>query len=132
MFACRSGEYSLVKAAAQLGFMDERRTVLENLTAMRRAGADAIITYHALDAARQGRMIERRPLEIARVGDAAPPARGFLFGAGAFAKATELAQHTPRAGAFNNLAVGLALGWGVAQTLFGTAEIEAPRFRVRR
>ena len=32
--------------------MDERRTVLENLTAMRRAGADAIITYHALDAAR--------------------------------------------------------------------------------
>ncbi|MFK7601555.1 porphobilinogen synthase [Deinococcus sp. SM5_A1] len=47
-----SGEYSLVKAAAQLGFMDERRTVLENLTAMRRAGADSIITYHALDAAR--------------------------------------------------------------------------------
>lgn len=76
----------------------------------------------ALDAARQGRMIERRPLEIARVGDTAPPARGFLFGAGAFAKATELAQHTHRAGAFNNLAVGLALGWGVAQTLFGTAK----------
>lgn len=47
-----SGEYALVKAAAQLGFMDERRTVLETLTAMRRAGADAIITYHALDAAR--------------------------------------------------------------------------------
>ena len=47
-----SGEYSLVKAAAQLGYMDERRTVLETLTGMRRAGADAIITYHALDAAR--------------------------------------------------------------------------------
>ncbi|WP_043801504.1 porphobilinogen synthase [Deinococcus gobiensis] len=47
-----SGEYALVKAAAQLGFMDERRTVLETLTGMRRAGADAIITYHALDAAR--------------------------------------------------------------------------------
>lgn len=47
-----SGEYALVKAAAQLGFMDERRTVLETLTSMRRAGADAIITYHALDAAR--------------------------------------------------------------------------------
>ncbi|WP_034383398.1 porphobilinogen synthase [Deinococcus sp. YIM 77859] len=47
-----SGEYALVKAAAQAGYMDERRTVLETLTAMRRAGADAIITYHALDAAR--------------------------------------------------------------------------------
>lgn len=47
-----SGEYALVKAAAQLGFMDERRTVLETLTGMVRAGADAIITYHALDAAR--------------------------------------------------------------------------------
>ena len=47
-----SGEYALVKAAAQLGYMDERRTVLETLTGMRRAGADAIITYHALDAAR--------------------------------------------------------------------------------
>jgi porphobilinogen synthase len=47
-----SGEYALIKAAAQLGFMDERRTVLETLTGMRRAGADAIITYHALDAAR--------------------------------------------------------------------------------
>lgn len=46
-----SGEYALVKAAARLGFMDERRTVLETLTGMRRAGADAIITYHAIDAA---------------------------------------------------------------------------------
>ena len=47
-----SGEYALIKAAALAGFMDERRTVLETLTSMRRAGADAIITYHALDAAR--------------------------------------------------------------------------------
>ncbi|GGL06111.1 porphobilinogen synthase [Deinococcus radiotolerans] len=47
-----SGEYSLIKASAAAGFMDERRTVLETLTGMRRAGADAIITYHALDAAR--------------------------------------------------------------------------------
>ncbi|HET9134309.1 MAG TPA: porphobilinogen synthase [Gemmatimonadales bacterium] len=47
-----SGEYAMVKAAAQNGWLDERRTVLETLTAMRRAGADAIITYHALDAAR--------------------------------------------------------------------------------
>ena len=47
-----SGEYALIKAAAQAGYMDERRTVLETLTGMRRAGADAVITYHALDAAR--------------------------------------------------------------------------------
>lgn len=47
-----SGEYSLIKAASAAGYMDERRTVLETLTGFRRAGADAIITYHALDAAR--------------------------------------------------------------------------------
>ena len=46
-----SGEYSMIKAAARLGWLDERRTVLETLTAMRRAGADAIISYHAKDAA---------------------------------------------------------------------------------
>ena len=46
-----SGEYSMVKAAARLGWMDERRVVLEALTGMRRAGADAIITYHAKEAA---------------------------------------------------------------------------------
>ena len=46
-----SGEYSMVKAAAQLGWLDEKRIVLENLTAIKRAGADIIITYHALDAA---------------------------------------------------------------------------------
>jgi len=46
-----SGEYSMVKAAARLGWVDERRLVLEMLTGMRRAGADAIITYHAKEAA---------------------------------------------------------------------------------
>lgn len=46
-----SGEYAMVKAAAQNGWIDERRIVLESLTAMKRAGADIIITYHALDAA---------------------------------------------------------------------------------
>lgn len=46
-----SGEYSMVKAAARLGWIDERRIVMENLTAIKRAGADIIITYHALDAA---------------------------------------------------------------------------------
>ena len=47
-----SGEFSMVKAAARLGWIDERRIVLENLTAIKRAGADIIITYHALDAAK--------------------------------------------------------------------------------
>jgi porphobilinogen synthase len=46
-----SGEYAMVKAAARQGWIDECRVVLEALTGMRRAGADAIITYHAKDAA---------------------------------------------------------------------------------
>jgi porphobilinogen synthase len=46
-----SGEYAMVKAAARLGWIDECRIVLEALTGMRRAGADAIISYHAKDAA---------------------------------------------------------------------------------
>lgn len=46
-----SGEYSMVKAAAHNGWIDEKRIVMENLTAIKRAGADIIITYHALDAA---------------------------------------------------------------------------------
>lgn len=47
-----SGEYSMVKAAVDKGWLDERTVVLEALTAMRRAGADLILTYHAKDAAR--------------------------------------------------------------------------------
>ena len=47
-----SGEYAMVKAAAQSGWIDEKRIVLETLTGMKRAGADIIITYHAPDAAR--------------------------------------------------------------------------------
>ena len=47
-----SGEYAMVKAAAQQGWLDERRIVLETLTSIRRAGADIIITYHAKEAAR--------------------------------------------------------------------------------
>jgi Delta-aminolevulinic acid dehydratase len=46
-----SGEYSMVKAASQNGWIDEKRVVMENLIAMKRAGAKIIITYHALDAA---------------------------------------------------------------------------------
>jgi porphobilinogen synthase len=47
-----SGEYSMVKAAAMNGWIDEKRIVMENLLAIKRAGAKIIITYHALDAAR--------------------------------------------------------------------------------
>src|SRR6476661_2775180 len=47
-----SGEYAMVKAAAAAGYIDERTTVLEILTSLRRAGADTVITYHAKDAAR--------------------------------------------------------------------------------
>ena len=46
-----SGEYAMVKAAAINGWIDEKRIVLESLTSMKRAGADIIITYHALDVA---------------------------------------------------------------------------------
>lgn len=46
-----SGEYSMVKAAAHNGWLDEKRTVMEILTSIKRAGADFIITYHAKDAA---------------------------------------------------------------------------------
>ncbi len=47
-----SGEYSMIKAAARNGWIDERRAMLETLTAIRRAGADIIITYYAREAAR--------------------------------------------------------------------------------
>jgi porphobilinogen synthase len=47
-----SGEYAMIKAAAARGWIDERRVVLETLTGMKRAGADMILTYHALDVAK--------------------------------------------------------------------------------
>jgi len=47
-----SGEYAMLKAAAQNGWLDEQACVMETLTAFKRAGADAILTYFALDAAR--------------------------------------------------------------------------------
>jgi porphobilinogen synthase len=48
-----SGEYSMVKAAAKLGWIDEMKVVMEILTSLKRAGADIILTYHAVDAARE-------------------------------------------------------------------------------
>ena len=53
-----SGEYSLIKAAAERGWVDERSVVEETITAIRRAGADLILTYYAKDFARWRR--ERR------------------------------------------------------------------------
>ncbi len=47
-----SGEFAMVKAAAQKGWLDEKRTVLELLTGIQRAGADIILTYHAKDVAK--------------------------------------------------------------------------------
>lgn len=47
-----SGEYAMVKAAAQKGWLEEKRTVLEILTGIQRAGADIVLTYHAKDAAK--------------------------------------------------------------------------------
>lgn len=47
-----SGEYSMVKAGAIKGWIDEKKIVMENMIAMKRAGADIIITYHALDVAK--------------------------------------------------------------------------------
>jgi porphobilinogen synthase len=47
-----SGEYAMVKAAAQKGWLDEKRVVLEVMTSIQRAGADIILTYHAKDVAR--------------------------------------------------------------------------------
>jgi porphobilinogen synthase len=47
-----SGEYAMVEAAAANGWVDRQRAVLETLTAIRRAGADIILTYWAVEAAR--------------------------------------------------------------------------------
>ena len=49
-----SGEYSMVKAAAQKGWIDEAKVVRENMIAFARAGASIIITYHARDIAEKG------------------------------------------------------------------------------
>ena len=47
-----SGEYAMLKAAAANGWLDERRSVMESLLAFKRAGADGVLTYYAMDAAR--------------------------------------------------------------------------------
>jgi porphobilinogen synthase len=47
-----SGEYAMIKAAGQMGWLDEKQAILESLVCMKRAGADAIFTYFALEVAR--------------------------------------------------------------------------------
>ncbi len=47
-----SGEYAMIKAAAEKGWIDERRVVMETMLSFKRAGADLILTYHAMDIAR--------------------------------------------------------------------------------
>jgi porphobilinogen synthase len=46
-----SGEYSMIKAASREGWIDEKSAIIEVLTSIKRAGADMILTYHALEAA---------------------------------------------------------------------------------
>ena len=50
-----SGEYAMIKAASQMGWLDGRKVMMETLTAIKRAGADLILTYFALEAAREMR-----------------------------------------------------------------------------
>ena len=47
-----SGEYAMIKAAAKMGWIDEKKAIIETLTSMKRAGADLIATYFAKDAVR--------------------------------------------------------------------------------
>jgi hypothetical protein len=71
----------------------------------------------AIAAQATGRIQTRPPIEVAREGE--PPLRGFIFGAGGFVLATELAQGTHRIGAIDGLAVGMSLVGAIFQTCFG-------------
>ncbi|MES2337338.1 MAG: diacylglycerol kinase family protein [Pseudomonadota bacterium] len=76
----------------------------------------------AMAAASNGRVVHRTPLEIAPRYERGLAVRGFLFGGGQFVDATAMAQTTHHAGAFNGLAVALALVGAVGSTLFGGAQ----------
>jgi hypothetical protein len=73
----------------------------------------------ALQSAREGKRRTRRPIEVFRADEDVPLVRGFIFGAGAFVRATDLAQRTHRLGAFEEVAVGLTLGVAALRTLLG-------------
>lgn len=70
-----------------------------------------------IDAAVQGRVVKRAPIEIWREGADRAELAGFIFGSGAYVRATQMAQRTHRFGAFNGLAVGLSIIAGVVQTM---------------
>jgi hypothetical protein len=74
----------------------------------------------ALQAHAAGRVLQRTPLELRYDGQAEAQLRGFLFGAGAFVRATALAQNVHKSGAFHGLAIALSLAGAVGQTLFGS------------
>ena len=73
----------------------------------------------AMDAVIQGRVEQRTPIEVWRDGADHAELAGFIFGAGAYVRATQTAQKTHRIGAFNGLAVGLSIAAAVGQTVFG-------------
>ena len=97
-----SGEYAMVKAAAGNGWLDERRVTLELLTGIVRAGADMVITYHALEVARWLRVSVRRPVRQVRGplrgGAAPPPGRGQQPRAGLQGRGRDAPLHRARGG----------------------------------
>lgn len=76
--------------------------------------ADALTAFEA------GRRVVRRPMMIAPAGGGGAAVQGFILGAGAFTVGVEAGQDAHRMGAFNSLAVAVATGWGVLQTLLGS------------
>lgn len=76
----------------------------------------------AVAAACNGRIGTRSPVEVTRLGESGRALRGFLFGTGAFVRATEMAQATHRMGAFRGVAVGMALAGAVLQTLLAGSD----------
>ena len=73
----------------------------------------------SLESYRIGRRRTRRPMEVFRAGEETALVRGFIFGAGAFVRATDLAQRTHSLGAFEDVAVALTLAGAVFRTLLG-------------
>lgn len=74
----------------------------------------------ALAVADKGARVERRPLLIRRTDKNAEPILGFMFGAGVFSLGVDAGQEAHRLGAFNSFAVGVSIGWGILQALFGS------------